>query len=179
MVMLQQTAMPKVVAKPQANISLVAKSAHPCRQNTPRLGENTSHTPKRREVKMIFGGPCKVRDSQRARDRYSQKAKRPPQTVVHNTGSKPPRGCTPQSDDIVFIQAESSWVHHPHKHTLVIRVEVANNFVHRLLVDSGSAVNILYWGAYHKPGLRRADLTLTTSPLYGFTRDNAISAGTI
>ena len=84
-----------------------------------------------------------------------------------------------QPDDIVFTHADASWVHHPHEDTLVITVEVANSLVHRLLVDRGNVVNILYWDAYQKAGLRSADLTPTTSLLYGFTRDSVISQGTI
>ena len=73
----------------------------------------------------------------------------------------------------------ANWVHHPHEDALVNTAEVANNLIHRLLVDSRSAVNILYWGAYQKTGLRWADLTPTTSPLYGFTEDSVIPEGTI
>ena len=40
-------------------------------------------------------------------------------------------------------------------------------------------VNILYQGAYQKVGLRRADLTPTTSPLYGSIGDSVIPEGTI
>ena len=93
---------------------------------------------------MIFRGPREVGDSRGALDRFSQKAKKPPQTVVHTTGSKPLRGYMLQPDDIVFTQTDTSWVHHLHKDTLVITTEVFNNLVHRLLVDSGSIVNILY-----------------------------------
>ena len=46
----------------------------------------------------------------------------------------------PQSDNIIFIQANASWVHHPHEHALAITTEVANTLVHRLLVDSRMAV---------------------------------------
>ena len=154
MVVLQGTTMPRVVARPQVNISLVAKSTRPCRQNPPRLGVNASHTPEQREVRMIFRGPSEVKDNECMRDKYSQKAKKPPQTVVHTTGSKPPRGYTPQSDYIVLTQADASWVHHPHKDALVITVEATNSLVHRLLVDSRSVVNILYWDVYQKIGLR-------------------------
>ena len=66
-----------------------------------------------------------------------------------------------------------------HEDTLVITTKVANSLVHRLLVDSRSAVNILYWGTCQKIGLRLADLAPTTSPLYGFTRDSVIPEGTI
>ena len=67
--------------------------------------------------------------------------------------SKPLRGYAPQPDDIVFTYADASWVHHPHENALVTTTEVANNLVHRLLVDSGNVVNILYWDAYQKIGL--------------------------
>ena len=62
---------------------------------------------------------------------------------------------------------------------LVITTEIANSLIHRLLVDSGITVNILYWGAYQKTGLRRVYLTPTTSFLYGFTGDSVIPEGTI
>ena len=74
--------------------------------------------------------------------------KKPPQTVVHTTGSKPPIGVTPQLDDIVFTQADASWEYNPHEYAIVFTVEVANSLVHRLLVESRSAFNILYWGTY-------------------------------
>ena len=63
-------------------------------------------------------------------------------------------GYMPCLDHIVFTQADASWVRDPHEDALVITAEVANNLVHRLLVYSGSGVNILYWGAYQKTGLR-------------------------
>ena len=46
----------RVVTRPQADTSPIAKSAHPYRQNIPRLGGNVGLTPKRREVRMIFRG---------------------------------------------------------------------------------------------------------------------------
>ena len=63
-------------------------------------------------------------------------------------------GYTPKPDDIVFTQAEASRVHHPHEDVLVIIVEVANSLIHRLLIDSERAINILYWGSYQKTSLR-------------------------
>ena len=93
---------------------------------------------------MIFEGPREVKNGRRSRDRYSQKAKKPPQIMVHTTGSKPPMGWVPRLDDIVFTHADASSVYNPHEDALVITVEVANSLVHRLLVDSESTVNILY-----------------------------------
>ena len=56
---------------------------------------------------------------------------------------------------------------------------MANRLVHRMLVDNGSEVNILYCDAYQKTGLTQADLSPTTSPLYEFSRDHVIHEGTI
>ena len=81
------------------------------------------------------------------RDKYLQKVKKPPQAMVHTTNSKLPKGYMLQPDNIIFTQANATWVH-PHEDTLVITTEVANSLVHRFLVDSRSVVNILYWGAY-------------------------------
>ena len=70
-------------------------------------------------------------------------------------------------------------MHHLYEDALVITAEVASSFIHRLPVDNESVVNILYWGAYHKTGLRQTDLTLRTSPFYGFTGDSVIPEGII
>ena len=128
---------------------------------------------------MISGVPRKVGSGWRAREKYVRKAKRAPQTMVYSTGSKPLVGHTPQPDDIVFTEANASWVHNPYKDALVIMIEVANNLVHRLLVDRGSAVNILYEGAYQKTSLRWANFTQITSLFYGFIGDSVIPEGTI
>ena len=55
---------------------------------------------------------------------------------------------------------------------------VTNSNVHRLMVDDGSVVDILYLDAYKRMGLTKSELRPTTSPLYGFTRDHVIPRGT-
>ena len=68
--------------------------------------------------------------------------------MVHTTGSKPPIGYAPQPDYIVFTQVDANWVHNLYEDAFIITAQVANNLVHRLLVDSRSTVNILYWSTY-------------------------------
>ena len=70
-------------------------------------------------------------------------------------------------------------MHHTYEDALVITPEVANSLVHRLLVDSGSTVNILYWNAYQKAGLKQVDLTPMVSSLHRFIGDSVIPEGTI
>ena len=60
----------------------------------------------------------------------------------------------PKLEDIIFTETNASWVHHPHNDALVIIVKIANSLIHRVLVDSGKVVNILYWNAYQKIELK-------------------------
>ena len=62
---------------------------------------------------------------------------------------------------------------------LVITARVANNNVHRLLVDDDSAVDIIYLDAYKRIGLTESKLILTISPLYGSMGDHVIPRGTV
>ena len=60
------------------------------------------------------------------------------------------------SEDIIFTETDVSWVHHPHKDTLVIITKIVKSLIHRVLIESGSAINILYWNAYQKIGLNES-----------------------
>ena len=48
-----------------------------------------------------------------------------------------------------------------------------------MLIENGRATNILFGHAYLKTGLTRADISPTTSPLYGFIGDHVIPEGVI
>ena len=80
---------------------------------------------------------------------------------------------------IVSTEADAQWVHHPRTDAFVITVRMANKNIHIMLVDNGSAVDILYWDAYKRTGLIENDLLPMTSPLYGFTGGHVIPRGTI
>ena len=58
-------------------------------------------------------------------------------------------------------------MHHPHCDTFVITAMVANNNVHRILVDNRSSVDILYYQVFHKIGLKVSNLKPSPNPVYG------------
>ena len=62
---------------------------------------------------------------------------------------------------------------------LVIKAMVANNNVHRILVDNGSSIDILYFTAFERMGLKVSDLKPSPNPVYGFTGDSVIPLGVI
>ena len=66
----------------------------------------------------------------------------------------------------------------PHADALVITARVANSNVHRLVVDEGSTVDMLYVDAYKRMRLTENALSPTTFPLYKFTGDHVIPKST-
>ena len=56
---------------------------------------------------------------------------------------------------------------------------MANNNVYRILVDNRSSVDILYYQAFQRIGLKDNDLRPSPNPIYGFTGDFAVPIGVI
>ena len=68
---------------------------------------------------------------------------------------------------------------HPHCDALVVKAMIANNNVHRILVDNGSSVDILYFQAFERMELKVSDLKPSPNLVYGFTGDSVILLGVI
>ena len=170
---------PMVVAVRCTDENPKAESAHSCRQRPIKNKGCIEDLPITEEVLNIFRGPCEAGSSHHARDRYAKEVRRPPQALVHKTEVPPTRGIMREPTYIVFMEEDAKWVHHRHIDTLIITIKIANNIIHRMLVDNGSAANILFWGTYQKTGLAKADFSPVTSPLYGFIWDHMIPKGTI
>ena len=56
---------------------------------------------------------------------------------------------------------------------------MTNNNLHRILVDNGSSIDILYYQAFQKIGLKDIDFRPFPNPIYGFTRDSVTPMGVI
>ena len=165
-VVLQWTAKPRVVVRSQAGKGSIAKSTRLYRQSLVGEREHTRDLSVKREVNTIFGGSCKVRKSHHTYDKYAQEARHSHLVIVHTTNECLLGDRMSNPKDIIFTKDDANWVHHPHEDTLVVTAKIGNNLVHRILVNNGCAVNILYWDAYQKVGLTQVDLSPTTSPLY-------------
>ncbi|RRT68338.1 hypothetical protein B296_00025839 [Ensete ventricosum] len=86
----------------------------------------------------------------------------------------------PHKVDEPQISFESREVEYPdHGDMLVISVRITNALVKRVMVDTGSSVDILYKDAFLKLGLTTTDLSPMNSTLIGFTRDFVVPLGMI
>ena len=56
---------------------------------------------------------------------------------------------------------------------------MANNKVHSILVDNGSSMDILYYQAFQKMGLKVSDLKPSPNPVYEFIGDSVTPMGVI
>ena len=56
---------------------------------------------------------------------------------------------------------------------------IANNNVHKILVDKGSSVDILYFEAFERMGLQVSDLKPLPNVVYDFTGDRVMPLGVI
>ena len=92
----------------------------------------------------IISGPHVAKKSFSACNRYAKEARNPPQIHVLRKEERPTKNAQQKLEDMVFTKVDAMWVYHLHADTLVFTARVSNNNVHRLLVDDGSVVEIIY-----------------------------------
>ncbi|KAG7532877.1 Integrase catalytic core [Arabidopsis thaliana x Arabidopsis arenosa] len=80
---------------------------------------------------------------------------------------------------ISFDEEETRHLERPHDDALVITLDVANFEVSRILIDTGSSVDLIFLGTLERMGISRADIVGPPSPLVAFTSLSAMSLGTI
>ena len=102
---------------------------------------------------MISGGFAEGGESSSTRKAYMHSI-RSGEVVEVQAVSKLPRLDT----SITFSDSDLEGCQHPHDDPLVIRAVVANKTVHRVLVDNGSSVDIIFTSAFDKMGIRREKL---------------------
>ena len=66
---------------------------------------------------------------------------------------------------------------YPHDDQLVIRVVVANNTVHKVLVDIGSSADIIFASAFDKMCIGREKLEPVNTYLRGFSGERVLPLG--
>ena len=66
---------------------------------------------------------------------------------------------------IEFPEEDARHLHHPHDDALVVSIWVGDYNTHRILVDNGSSIDILYNPAYQQMRIDKEWLVPTNAPL--------------
>ena len=111
---------------------------------------------------MIVRGTTAAGSSKKAHKTYLRMV-----LIVQLTGSVPkmPRVDNPT---IEFSEDDARRLHHPHDDALVVSLQIGDYNMHRVLVDNGSSVDILYYPAFQQIRIDKERLTPTNAPLVGF-----------
>ena len=91
---------------------------------------------------MIVRGTATTGSSKKARKTYLRMVQN-----VQLTGSIP-KIAWRESPIIGFSEDDARRLHHPHDDALVVSIWVKDYNVHRMLVNNGSSVDILYYPAF-------------------------------
>ena len=137
-----------------------------------KLHNDQNETEPHREIRTIFGRPHFTGQMRGAQNRYVREARDRSLTNTDSLDKWPTKQFRGEVDDITFSDRDVCYVHHPHCDALVFTAMVANNNVHRMLVDNGSSIDILYYQAFQRKGLKVSDLKPSPNLIYGFTGDS-------
>ncbi|VFQ70919.1 unnamed protein product [Cuscuta campestris] len=139
------------------------------RNNRPR---ERRPAPEKEHIGMIFGGP-------EGGDSAAQRKNWVRSIYVGEVSAEPPRRKHTRREPIVFTDRDLPPTGEDHNDPLVITMDINGVDVTRVLVDTGSSVNILYLETFQKLRLCRTQFEPLKTPLSGFTGDTIEAEGSI
>ena len=78
-----------------------------------------------------------------------------------------------------FSDADKQGTIQPHDDTLVVTLRIGGYDVKRVMIDQGSAAEIMYLNLYKRLGLKTENLTIYSSPLVSFEGKIVVPKGQI
>ena len=126
------------------------------------------------EINVIFGGFIGDRESSSARKAHLRSFRSGETLEVQAVSNLPQLDTT-----ITFLDTDMEGCQHPHDDLLVIRAIVANKTVHRVLIDNGSSVDIIFASTFEKMGIGREKLEPVKAHLRGFSGERVLPLGSV
>ena len=122
---------------------------------------------------MIVGGIMATWSSKKACKTYLK--------IVQNVQltSSVPKMLRIDNPVIEFLEEDARRLHHPHDNALVISIRVRDYNTHRVLVDNGNSIDILYYPAFQQMRINRERLVPTNAPLVGFGGTRVFPLGAV
>ncbi|XP_056696908.1 uncharacterized protein [Spinacia oleracea] len=133
-----------------------------------RVYEATGH--KKNDILVVFGG-----------QKSGQASKKHLRALSHRVNFSAVGDNQPHPPNMTFTADDCFGVQYKHDDPLVISMDLNNHNVHRVLVDGGSAVNIIFRNCFEQLILEEPEeaLTKVSYPLIGFNGSAAIPRGKI
>ncbi|VFQ83318.1 unnamed protein product [Cuscuta campestris] len=143
----------------------IKPEGQPVEQNKKKKAPGKEH------LQVIYGGP-------EGGDSASQRKKWGRELYVGSVALNP-RSKQARREPITFTDRDLPATGEDHNDLVVITMDMGGVDVSRVLVDTGSSVNVLYLDAFEKLKLCRTRLEPLKTPLSGFTGDSVEAEGSI
>ncbi|XP_021813076.1 uncharacterized protein LOC110756013 [Prunus avium] len=128
-------------------------------------------------ISTISGGPTLAGASNRSRKQYVRAAQYPQVLGIEsNRHTKMPKVCW---EPITFSEEEEEGILFPHDDPMIIRAEIAEFDVGRILIDTGSSVNVIFADAFKELGVDESQINRQLSPLLSFSGDLVQPIGSV
>ena len=127
-------------------------------------------------VRVIAGGPTLAGDSNRLRKNYPRYAMTSKE-VFFNT--RVVERVRIRQVPIMWADEDEEEILYPHEDALVIKVTAVSKKFDRILVDTGSSVNVLFKSTLEEMGIKDLRLEHTNTSLKGFGRGKLVLLGVV
>ncbi|XP_021812974.1 uncharacterized protein LOC110755955 [Prunus avium] len=128
-------------------------------------------------ISTISGGLALAGASNRSIKQYVRAAQYP--QVLGIEGSRHTKMPKVRWEPISFSEEEEEGIIYPHNDPMIIRAEIAEFDVGRILIDNGSSVNVIFADAFKELGIDDSQVNRQLSPLLSFSGDLVQPIGSV
>ncbi|CAL8083096.1 unnamed protein product [Prunus armeniaca] len=128
-------------------------------------------------ISTISGGPTLAGPSNRSMKQYVRAAHHPQVFGIEDDRCRkvPKVGWEP----IIFCEEEEEGIVYPHDDPMIIRAKIADYDVGRVLIDTGSSVNVIFADVFKGLGIADSMVNRQITPLLSFSWDLVQPVGSI